>query len=123
MLLLNHFGSRCDPNVSGTPRSGYGELVKTRRFFPILASFPCNYSLILGRAAIRTFREPRGSNTGKSSKTIVLAYPGQFSMLLVTDFRSRCDPNVLGTPVSGHGEHVKTRRFVLFALVIYAISH
>ena len=32
MLLLTDFGSRCDPNVSGTPVSGYGELVKTRSF-------------------------------------------------------------------------------------------
>ena len=32
MLLLTDFGSRCDPNVSATPGSGYGELVKTRSF-------------------------------------------------------------------------------------------
>ena len=32
MLLLTDFGSRCDPNISGTPGSGYGELVKTRSF-------------------------------------------------------------------------------------------
>ena len=30
MLLVTDFGSRCDPNVSGTPGSGYGELVQTR---------------------------------------------------------------------------------------------
>ena len=32
MQLLIDFGSRCDPDVSGTPGSGYGELVKTRSF-------------------------------------------------------------------------------------------
>ena len=32
MLLLTDFGSRCDPNVLGTPGSNYVELMKTRSF-------------------------------------------------------------------------------------------
>ena len=39
MLLLTDFGCRSDPNVSGTPGSSYGELVKTRTFgllWPVL---------------------------------------------------------------------------------------
>jgi hypothetical protein len=31
-LLVTDFGFRCDPTVSGTLGSGYGELVKTRSF-------------------------------------------------------------------------------------------
>ena len=34
MLLLTDFGSRVDPNVRGTPGSGYGDVVKTRIFGP-----------------------------------------------------------------------------------------
>ena len=39
MLLVIDFGSRCDPNVSETPWSGYGGLVKNCSFglfWPIL---------------------------------------------------------------------------------------
>ena len=43
-------------------------------------------------------------------------------MLLVIDFGSSCDPNILGTPRSGYGDLVKTRSFGLFRLVLYAIS-
>ena len=32
MLLFIDFWSRCDPNVSATPWSGYGELVKSQSF-------------------------------------------------------------------------------------------
>ena len=28
MLLVTDFGSRCDPNITGTPRSGYGDFSK-----------------------------------------------------------------------------------------------
>ena len=73
-------------------------------FCPIVASFVRCYSLILGPDAIRTFREPRGPVTGYSSKLAVLAYSGQFCMLLLTDFGSWCDPNILGTPRSYHVE-------------------
>ena len=99
MLLLTDFGSRCDPTVSGTPRSGYGQY---SQFWHILASFVCYYSLLLVAAAIQTFREPRGPVTGNSSKLTVLVYFGQFCMLLLTDFGSRCNPNVSGTLRSGY---------------------
>ena len=77
-------------------------------------SFVNYYSLILGPAAIRTFREPRCVVTWNSSKHAVLAYSGHFCILLVTHFGFRCDPNVFGTPGSGYGELVKTRSFALF---------
>ena len=32
MLLVTDFGFRCDPNVLGTPGSGYMELIKPRSF-------------------------------------------------------------------------------------------
>jgi hypothetical protein len=44
-------------------------------------------------------------------------------MLLFTDFGSRYDPNISGTPGSGYGEPVKTRSFGLFWPVLYAITH
>ena len=69
------------------------------------------------------FREPRGPVTWNSSKHAVLAYTGQFYMLLLTDFGFRCDPNVSGTPGSGYGELVKTRSFGLLWPVLYAITH
>ena len=101
MLLVTDFGSRCDLNVSGTSRSGYGELEKKSQFCPIVASFVCYYSLILGPAAIRMFQEPRGPVTWNSSKHAVLGYSAEFCKLLLNDFGSRCDPNILGTPGSG----------------------
>ena len=52
-------------------------------------------------------REPRGPVTGNSPKLAVLAYSGQFCMLLLTDFGSRCDPNVFETPGSGYGNSSK----------------
>ena len=93
------------------------------QFSPIQASFVCYSSRILGPGAIRTFLEPRGPVMGNSSKLEVLAYFGQFCMLLVTDFGSRCDPNVSGPLGSGYGELVKTHSFGLFMLVLYAIRH
>ena len=68
----------------------------------------------MGRAAIRTFWEPWGPVMGNLSKLAVLAYFGQFCMLLVTDFGSRRDPNISTTSGSGYGELVKTRSFGLF---------
>ena len=123
MILLIDFGSRCDPNVSANPRARLRGNRENSQFWPIPTSFVCYYSLIFVPAAIRTFREPRGPVTGNSSKLAVLVYFGQFCMLLLTDFRSRCDPNVLGTPGSGYGELVKTSSFGLFWLVLYAITH
>ena len=75
-----------------------------------------------GPATIRTFWEPRGPVMGNSSKLAVLAYFGQFCMLLVTDFGSRCDPYVSGTSGSVYGELAKTSSFGLFWLVLYAIA-
>ena len=74
------------------------------QFWPIPASFVCYYSLILVAAATQTFREPRGPVTGNSLKLAVLVYCGQFCMLLLTDFGSRCEPNISGTSRSGYGE-------------------
>jgi len=69
------------------------------------------------------FGTVEGPVRGNSSKLVVLAYSGQFCMLEVTDFGSRCDPNVSGTSGSAYGELVKTRSFGLFRPVLYAISH
>ena len=35
MLLLTDYGSRGATNVGSTSRTGYGDLVKTRRFWPV----------------------------------------------------------------------------------------
>ena len=91
--------------------------------FGLFPSFVCYYSLILVAAAIQTYREPRGPVTGNSSKLTVSVYFGQFCMLLLTDFGSRCDPNVSGTPGSSYVELVKTHSFGLFQLVLYALCH
>ena len=64
-----------------------------------------------------------GSGYGELEKITVLPYCGKFCMLLLTDFGSRCDPNISGTPGSYYGVIVKTRSFVLFRLVLYAIRH
>ena len=87
--------------------------------WPILASFVCYYSLLLVAAAIQTFREPRGPVTGNSSKLTVLVYFGQFCMLLLTDFGSRCDPNVSGTPgVRLRGTRQNTRFWPSVAIFV-----
>ena len=93
------------------------------QFCPILASFVCYYSLILGPVAIRTFWEPWGPITENSSKLAVLAYYDQFSMLLVTDFGSRWDTNLLVTVGSGYVELMKTHSLGLLRPVLYGISH
>ena len=154
MLLVTDFLSCCDPNVSGTPGSGYEELVQTRsfglfrpvfhaithsfcfplrsnrfgnpgvrlcgtrenaQFWPIPTSFVCYYSLILVPAAIRMFREPWGPITGNSSKLAVLVYSSQFCILLLTDFGSRCDPNVSGTQVLLRGPRQNTQFWPILA--------
>ena len=68
------------------------------------------------------FREPLGPIKGNSSKLAILGYSGQFSMLLVTDFGSHCDPNVCGTSGSSYGELIKSRSFGLFWPLFYPIS-
>jgi hypothetical protein len=47
-----------------------------------------------------------------------LAYSDQFCMLLVSQFRSRCDPIVSGTPGSGYGQLIKTRSFGQFCMLL-----
>ena len=120
MLLLTEFGSRCDTKVPGTRLRGTRQ---TSQFWPMPTSFVCYYSLILVAAPIQTFREPRGQVTRNSSKFVLLVYCGQFCMLSLTDFGSRCDPNVLGTPGSDYVELMKTRSFGIFRPVLYATSH
>ena len=93
------------------------------QFWLISANFVRYYSLILVPVAIQTFREPRGPITGNSVKLVVFSYSGQFCMLLLTDFGSRCHPNVSGTPGSDYVELIKTRSFGLFPPVLYAITH
>ena len=39
MLLLIYFGSWGDPNIPRSPGTGYGDLVKTRRFGPFWPVF------------------------------------------------------------------------------------
>ena len=69
------------------------------------------------------FGEPWGPVRGTSSKLVELAHYGPFSMLLLTDFGSRGDPNVRGTPRSAYGDVAKTRRFGTFLPIFYAIIH
>ena len=120
MLLLTDFGSLCDPNVSGTPGSDYVELIKTRSF----GLFPPVLYAITHRVWIPLRYESFGNPvTWNSSNLAVLAYFGQFCMLLLTAFGCRYDPNVSGTPGSGYGELVETHSFGLFWPVLYAITH
>ena len=122
MLLLTDFGSRCEPNVSGTPRSSYGEFVKTHSFglfWPVFMLLVIDF----GSRCDSNVSGNLGLVTENSSKLAVFAYSGQFYTLLLTDFGSRCDPNVSGTPGSGYVELVKTRSFCLFRPVLYAITH
>jgi len=123
VLLLIDFGSRGDPNVRGTPRVRLRGPRQNSQFWSILTSFLSYYSLILGPGAIRTYEEPRGPVTGTSSKLVYFVHSGQFSMLLLTDFGSRGDPNVRGTPGSGYGDVVKTRIFGPILPVFCAITH
>ena len=77
-----------------------GRLHGTRQnmlFWLILPSFVSYYSVILVPAAIGTYWAPRGPVTGNWSKLTVLVYSSQFYMLLLTDFGSRCDPNISET--------------------------
>ena len=98
VLLPTNFGFRGDPNVRGTPGVRLRGRRQNSHIWSILASFLCYYSLILGPRAIRTFEEPRGPVTGTSSKLAYLVQSYQFSVLLPTNFGSRGDPNVRGTP-------------------------
>jgi hypothetical protein len=72
---------------------------------------------------VRTFGEAREPVTGTSPKLADFVCSSQFSMLLLTDFGCRGDPNVRGTPGSAYGDLAKTRRFGPFLPVFYAIIH
>jgi hypothetical protein len=123
MLLHTNFGSRGNPNIRGTPGSAYGDVAKTRRFGPFLPVFFAIIHSFFVVVVVRTFGEARGPVTGTSPKLADFVCSSQFSMLLLTDFGSRCDPNVRGTPGSAYGDLAKTSRFCLFRLVFYAITH
>src|SRR3954463_3275220 len=110
-LLLTDFGSRGDPNIRGNPGVQLRGRRQNSHIWSILTSFRRYYPLILGPRAIRTFGEPRGPVTGMSSKLVELIPYSQFSVLLPSNFRSRGDPNVRGTPGSGYTDVVKTRTF------------
>ena len=69
------------------------------------------------------FGEHRGPLTGTSPKLIDLVHSGQFSMVLLTDFGSRVDPDVWGTPAFAYGDLAKTRRFGPFCPVFNGITH
>jgi hypothetical protein len=99
MLLLTDFGSRGDPNVRGTPGSAYGDLAKTRRLGPFLPVFCAIIHYVLVVVVVRTFGEGRGPVTGTTAKLADYFHFNQF-LLLITDFGSRGDPIVRGTPGS-----------------------
>ena len=72
---------------------------------------------------IRMFGERQGVLTRRSRTHAVMAYSGQFTMLLLTVLRSRGDLNFRGTPGCAYGEFTKTRSFDLFWPVFYAFTH
>jgi hypothetical protein len=76
-----------------------------------------------GPGAIRTFREHRNPLTETSPKLIDLVHSGQFSMVLLTDYGFRVDPDVWETPGSAYGDLAKTRRFGPLWPVFYGITH
>jgi hypothetical protein len=123
MLLHTNFGSRGNPNVRGTPGSAYGDVAKTRRFGPFLPVFYAIIHYFLVVVVVRTFGEARGPVTGTLPKLTDFVRFSQFYMLLLTDFGSRGDPNIRGTPRPAFGDVAKTRRFGPFLLVFYAIIH
>jgi hypothetical protein len=69
------------------------------------------------------FGEHRGPLTGTSPKFVDFVHSGQFSMVLLTDFESRVDPDVWGTPGFAHGDLAKTHRFGPFWPVFYIITN
>ena len=128
MLLLTTSGCRCDPNVSGTSGSGYGELVKTHSsglfwpgFYAITHCF-----LVLVRS--EHFENPGVWLLCTSSKLALFAYSGPFCMLILTDFGTCCDPNVSRTPGSGYGNSSElavlaySRQFCMLLLTDFATA-
>jgi hypothetical protein len=121
MLLLTDFGSWGDPNFQGSPGSAYGDLAKTRRFCPFLPVFCDIIQCFLVFVVVRTFGKARGPVTGTPPKLEDFVRFSQFSVLLLTDFGSRGDPIVRGTPGSAYGDLTKNRRFAPFLPVFCAI--
>jgi hypothetical protein len=114
--------SRDDSNVRGTPGCAYGEVTKTHSFdlvWPVFFAFIHSFG---GSAPIRVFGRPGGPLMGRSLKPVVLAYSGQFSMVLLTVLGFRGDSNVSGTSGRAYGEVTKTRHFDLFWQVFYATT-
>jgi hypothetical protein len=123
MLLLTVLGVPRRFKHSGNPGSANGEVTKTRRFdlfWPVFYAFTHSFG---GSAPIRMFGQPWGPLTGRSPKPVVLAYSGQFSMVLLTVLGSHGDSKVRGTPGRAYGEVSKTRSFHLFWPICYAITH
>jgi hypothetical protein len=79
--------------------------------------------MILGAGSIRTVGEHRGALKGTSTKLVDLVHSGQFSIVLLTDFGSRVDPDVWGTMGFAHGDLAKTHRFGTFWPVFYGITN
>jgi hypothetical protein len=121
MLLLTDFRSRGDPIVWGTPGSAYGDLAKNRRFGPFLQVFCPIIQCFLVVVVVRTFGEVRGPVMGTSPKLADFIRFSQFSMLLLTDFGTRGDAIVRGTPGSAYGHLAKTSRFCPLLPVFCAI--
>jgi hypothetical protein len=69
------------------------------------------------------FGEHLGPLTGTSAKLIDLVHSGQFSIVLLTDFVSRVDPDVWGTPESDYGDLAKTHRLGPVWPVFYGITN
>ena len=68
MLLVTDFGSRCDPNISETPRFGYGDLVKL-----LVLAYCGQFSMLLvtdfGSSCDVNISETPGSGYGELVKT------------------------------------------------------
>jgi hypothetical protein len=74
----------------------------------------------LGLGSILTFGEHRNPLTENSRNSLIMGFGSirimgfgsiQFSMVLLTDYGFRVDPDVWETPGSAYGVLAKTRRF------------
>ena len=78
MLVLTYFGSRYDPNVSGTPWSGNGELVRTHsfgQFRPVL--FAITHSIWFSLRS-EHFGNPRVRLRGNHENSLFWPIPASF---------------------------------------------
>jgi hypothetical protein len=69
------------------------------------------------------FGKHQGPLTGTSPKLVDLVHSGHCSRVLVTDFGSRVDPDVWGTPRFAYGDLAETHRFGPFWPVFYSITN